>query len=164
MLRALLVERFKAAAHYEQRQVDIYTLIANKPKLKPADPSNRAGCTMARPQGPREPGEGPPPHVVVCRNVTMAHFAGRLQEFAKSYLRYPVQDETGLAGAWDFVLTFHPAPPPDGGKKGIPKEEPGPRISVFAAVDKELGLKLQPQKRSMPVLVIDHIEQKPTEN
>jgi uncharacterized protein (TIGR03435 family) len=40
----------------------------------------------------------------------------------------------------------------------------GPRISIFSAIDKELGLKLQAQKRAMPVLVIDHIEQKPTEN
>jgi uncharacterized protein (TIGR03435 family) len=89
-----------------------------------------------------------------------------LQEIAKSYLRYPVADGTGLQGAWDFTLRFHPAPPPDGDKKGLPKEkeEVGPRISIFLAVDKELGLRLQAQKRAIPVLVVDHIELKPTEN
>src|SRR5262249_41038987 len=66
MLRALLIDRFKMRAHYEDRQVDVYTLVANKPKLKPADPSTRPGCRMAPPQPPREPGEGPPPRVVVC--------------------------------------------------------------------------------------------------
>jgi uncharacterized protein (TIGR03435 family) len=157
-------------AHYEDRQVDVFTLVANKPKMRPADPSNRPGCRMAPPQPPHEPGEGPAPHVVICRNVTMDQFASRLQEIAKSYIRYPVINGTGVQGAWDFTMSFQPAPPPDGskdGKKGEPKEpkeEMGPRISIFSAIDKELGLKLQAQKRAMPVLVIDHIEQKPTEN
>jgi len=169
MLRALLIERFKMRAHYEDRQMEVYTLVAKKPKLKPADPSTRPGCRMAPPLPPREPGEGPPPRVVVCRNVTMEQFANSLQEIARSYIRYQVVDGTGIQGAWDFTLRFHPAPHPDDGKKGMAKEkekieEEGPRISIFAAVDKELGLKLQPQKRAMPVLVIDHIEEKPTEN
>lgn len=169
MLRALLIERFKMRAHYEDRQVEVYTLVANKPKLKPADPSTRPGCRMSPPQPPREPGEGPPPRVVVCRNATMEQFANSLQEIARSYIRYQVVDGTGIQGAWDFTLRFHPAPPPDDGKKGMAKEkekkeEEGPRISIFAAMDKQLGLKLQPQKRAMPVLVIDHIEEKPTDN
>ena len=90
-----------------------------------------------------------------------------MQEIARSYIRYKVVDGTGIQGAWDFTLSFHPAPPPDDGKKGMAKEkkeEEGPRISIFAAMDKQLGLKLQPQKRAMPVLVIDHVEEKPTEN
>jgi uncharacterized protein (TIGR03435 family) len=37
-------------------------------------------------------------------------------------------------------------------------------VTIFDAVDKQLGLKLVEQKRSVPVLVIDHIEQQPTEN
>jgi uncharacterized protein (TIGR03435 family) len=94
----------------------------------------------------------------------MEQFANRLQEIAKSYLRHPVVDSTGLQGSWDFTLTFHPAPPPPDAKKGLPKEEVGPRIPLFTAVDKELGLKLVMQKRLVPVLVIDHIDEKPTEN
>lgn len=169
MLRALMIDRFKMRAHYEDRQVDVYTLVANKPKLKPADPSTRPGCRMAPPQPPREPGEGPPPRVMVCRNATMEQFANSLQDTARSYIRYQVVDGTGIQGAWDFTLRFHPAPPPDDGRKGMAKEkekkeEEGPRISIFAALDKQLGLRLQPQKRAMPVLVIDHIEEKPTEN
>ena len=169
MLRALLIDRFKMRAHYEDRQVEVYTLVANKPKLKPADPSTRPGCRMAPPQPPGEPGEGPPPRVVVCRNATMEQFANGLQEIARSYIRYQVVDGTGIQGAWDFTLRFHPAPPPRDEKKDMAKEkekkeDEGPRISIFAAMDKQLGLKLQPQKRAMPVLVIDHIEQKPAEN
>jgi uncharacterized protein (TIGR03435 family) len=164
MLRALLVERFQMKVHFEDRQAEVYLLVANKPKIKPADLSNRPGCRISPPQPPRDPEEGPPPHVAVCRNITMEQFANRLQDVARSYIRHPVVDATGLQGAWDFTLTFHPAPPPDGGRKGPPKEETGPRISIFTAVEKELGLKLQPERRTVPVLVIDHIEEKPTEN
>src|SRR5439155_10799413 len=41
MLRALLVDRFKIATHTEDRPVSAYTLVAAKPKLTKADPSNR---------------------------------------------------------------------------------------------------------------------------
>jgi uncharacterized protein (TIGR03435 family) len=164
MLRALLVDRFKMAGHYEPRPVDIYTLVVTKPKLKRADPLNRPGCRIAPPQ-PGEPGEGPPPHVAICRNLTMEQFANRLQDIGRSYIRYPVVDGTGLDGAWDFTLMFHPAPPPDDARKDSPKkEDTGPRISIFSAIEKELGLKLQVTKRPMPVFVIDHLEPKPTEN
>jgi len=37
-------------------------------------------------------------------------------------------------------------------------------VTVFDAVEKRLGLKLEAAKRPMPVYVIDHIESKPTEN
>jgi uncharacterized protein (TIGR03435 family) len=166
MLRTLLVDRFKMVTHYEERPVDVYTLVAAKPKLKKADPSNRPGCRMGPPQPPRDPGTGPPPQVAVCQNVTMAQFAERLQGIARSYIRYGVVDGTGIEGAWDFTLTFHPAPPPDGGpgrgapKGGLPPDR-GPagdpldsmdRITLFVAIEKELGLKLQAHKRPCPCL------------
>lgn len=183
MLRALLMDRFKMETHYEDRPVDVYTLVAAKPKLKKADPANRPGCKIGPPQPPKDPAEGPPPLVAICQNVTMAQFADRLQDIARSYIRYPVQDATGIEGSWDLTLTFHPAPPPGGrGGRGGPADAPmgalppdrGPTvgpptdsagaITLFIAVEKELGLKLQVHKRPMPVLVIDHIEQRPTEN
>jgi uncharacterized protein (TIGR03435 family) len=41
---------------------------------------------------------------------------------------------------------------------------PGGGLSLFDAISKQLGLKLELQKRPMPVLVIDHVERKPAEN
>lgn len=179
MLRALLVDRFKMAVHYEDRPVDVYTLVAVKPKLRKADPSNRTGCTSGPSQAPGRPQDGLPTDEVVCRNVTMAQFAERLQGIARSYVRYPVLDGTGIEGAWDFSLIFTPAPPPAGGpgrgdsKSGPPPgpeppggTTPGPfgGVSLFGAVEKQLGLSLEVHKRPMSVLVIDHIEQKPTDN
>jgi uncharacterized protein (TIGR03435 family) len=44
MLKTLLIDRFKLKAHFEERPVNAYTLVAAKPKLKKADPSGRTGC------------------------------------------------------------------------------------------------------------------------
>jgi uncharacterized protein (TIGR03435 family) len=52
--------------------------------------------------------------------------------------------------------------PPSG--SGQPAADPNGAISFFDAVDKQLGLKLEKEKRSLPVLVIDHIDETPTEN
>jgi uncharacterized protein (TIGR03435 family) len=84
---------------------------------------------------------------------------------------YPVLDETGLEGAWDFTLNYGlmlnlPArvgAPPVGTAPGVPSDPAG--IPSFTeAVEKQLGLKAVTRKRMVPVLVIDHIEEKPTEN
>ena len=52
-----------------------------------------------------------------------------------------------------------------GGPADITASDPmGGGASLFDAVDKQLGLKLEARKRTHPVFVIDHIEEKPTEN
>jgi uncharacterized protein (TIGR03435 family) len=48
---------------------------------------------------------------------------------------------------------------------GVPSaSEPTGVLTIFEAVEKQLGLKPELHKRPMPVTVIDHIEHKPTEN
>jgi hypothetical protein len=72
MLRALLVDRFKMVTHYEDRPMETYTIVAEKPKLKQADPSNRSGCKRTNPT-PSQPNV-----VATCLNMTMAQFVERL--------------------------------------------------------------------------------------
>jgi uncharacterized protein (TIGR03435 family) len=48
--------------------------------------------------------------------------------------------------------------------QGAVAADPGGGVTIFDAVEKQLGLKLEATKRPMPVYVIDHIESKPTEN
>jgi uncharacterized protein (TIGR03435 family) len=179
MMRALLTDRFKMKVHYEDRPMDAYTLAAAKPKMKPADPSNRTGCKTGPSQAPRDLADGPPLFVATCQNVTMEQFAERLQSIAPTYLRYAVLDSTGLQGAWDFSLTFSPVDPnragSGGGRSGTKGGGPAPAaaagvvdpiggISLFDALEKQLGLKLEVHKRPEPVFIIDHIEEKPTAN
>ena len=42
--------------------------------------------------------------------------------------------------------------------------DPTGTLTIFEALEKQLGLKLEKERRNMPVIVIDHLEQKPTEN
>jgi uncharacterized protein (TIGR03435 family) len=57
------------------------------------------------------------------------------------------------------------APRPAGPNEGAgTASDPGGGITLMEAMDKEIGIKMIMTKRPVPVLVIDHIEQKPTDN
>jgi uncharacterized protein (TIGR03435 family) len=69
-----------------------------------------------------------------------------------------VIDKTGLTGRFEFNLTWTPeqmptaAPPP-----GVPPIDPsGP--SFFAALQEQLGLKLQSARGPLEVVVVDSVE------
>jgi uncharacterized protein (TIGR03435 family) len=156
MLRNLLVNRFKMVTHYEDRLVDVYTLVAAKPKLKTADPSTRTECRsngIARGL----------PTVVKCQNVTIAQFAEALnhQEPVVSSRRRVV-DSTSIEGSWDFTFSYRIVP----ARNAAPGEaaDPAEGVSLFDAIEQQLGLKLEGAKGSMPVFVIDKVQETPTEN
>ncbi|HTX33449.1 MAG TPA: TIGR03435 family protein [Bryobacteraceae bacterium] len=183
MLRALMVEQFKLAVHTEERPVNTYTLTALKPKLTKADPSSRTKWEEGVDPGSKNGKNANPTlgRLVTCHNMTMAQFAQLLPGIAPGYLRTKVVDATGLEGGWDFTFSFSPAGVlqmggggrgGDGGRAGdggaspgtTPEaSEPSGGLSLFDAMVKELGLKLEMQKRPLAVVVIDHVERK-TEN
>jgi uncharacterized protein (TIGR03435 family) len=176
MIRKLMEDRFKLKAHFEDRVVPAYTLSSIKPKMAKADPTTRTGCN----EGPGPDGKDPRianpvlSRLLYCRNMTMAQFADRLPQLANGYVQGAVLDKTGLTDAYDFTVSFSasgilqnglpgpgqaPAQPGAGGAS-----DPNGALSFSEAVSKQLGLKLELEKRPAPVLVIDHVEQKPTEN
>jgi uncharacterized protein (TIGR03435 family) len=177
MLQALLIDRFKMKFHYEDQMVSAYSLVAAKPKLKKADPSNRTGCKQTNAAFLINPANlTAPSRTITCQNMTMAQFADQLQSLGGVYVHYPVVDATGLEGSWDFSLSFSPitesqlstlrTSSPFGATAGggAGASDPVGGTSLFDAVEKQLGLKLEAQKRTYPVFVIDHIEEKPTDN
>jgi uncharacterized protein (TIGR03435 family) len=167
MLRALLVDRYKMATHYEDRPMDADTLVAVKPKMTKADPTKRTGCTR---QNQQQQGQSLMVRLV-CQNMTMTQFAEQIQAYDTD-IHYPVLDGTGIDGAWDFTLTYDALAnlaarlPLRGGAAGPNGEasDPSGSVSFAGAIEKQLGLKLEVHKRPEPVLVIDHIEEKPTDN
>jgi uncharacterized protein (TIGR03435 family) len=164
MLKTMLKDRLKMESHFENRPVTAYTLVAVDPKLKPANPSTRTRCTQ---KSVPTPASVVPDRVVTCQNITMEQFAAQLQSIAGTlYLGFPVLDGTHMDGAWDFTFTFSPIPPnsaPNASATAVPSGSLA-RSSLFDALEKGTGLKLKEQKRPYPVLVIDHLEEKPKEN
>src|SRR5205085_1052228 len=73
-----------------------------------------------------------------------------------TYLPDPVVDRTALAGAWDFDLKWTP--------RNRIAQAGSDAITLFDALDKQLGLKLEPQKLPLPVLLVDSVNQTPTPN
>ena len=181
MLRSLLEERFTLKAHLETRDLPIYELVVARadrtlgPQLRPSPTDCDALIAAVRAGGAppaRQPHEPPPcgamrgPARILAGGVEMTQFASMLmltmadangpagREFARL-----VVDKTGLTGRYAFTLAWTPeqmpteAPPP-----GIPPIDPnGPQF--LTALEEQLGLKLQPARRPVEVVVIDSVEQ-----
>jgi uncharacterized protein (TIGR03435 family) len=184
MLKALIVDRFRLETHVEERPVDAYTLVAAKPKLMKADPANRTGFHEGPGPDGKDPRKTTPAlgRLVTCTNMTMAQLAELLPSIAGGYFQTvsrTVLDSTGIEGAYDFTLSFSAAGVVGGGGGrggGDARPAPGPAgatgeasdpngaMTLADAMEKQIGIKLVTAKRPVPVLVIDRILQKPTEN
>jgi uncharacterized protein (TIGR03435 family) len=139
MLQALLVDRFHLKAHIEKREMPVYDLVVAKggPKLKEATAEEASQAMLL----------GAVPGKIKCVSMPLS----TLPPYLNRELGRPMVDKTGLTGKYDFTLEFVPA------AKAGSDETGGP--SVFTAVEEQLGLKLEPAKEPMDVLVIDSIEQ-----
>jgi uncharacterized protein (TIGR03435 family) len=180
MLRTLLIERFQIKTHLEDRQLNAYTLTASeKPRLSKSDPSTRTRCLEGPAPGTPDPRTRFPARnrLITCQNMTTAQFAERLIAWANGYVQIPVLDKTGLEGGYDMTINFSAigifqggagrggdaGPAAAGGGGALAASDPNGAISLPEAIDKQLGLKLEMQKRPVPVLVIDSIAEKPVE-
>lgn len=170
MLRGLLVDQFELKTPTENRETTVYALMlaGSKSKMTEAGDSERSSCKFD-PNAPK-----PFPNVGMverCTNRSMDDFVLDLDR-ANGYIDHPVVNATGLPGGWDFLLGWTPTaqlhrprvPDPNQPGAAPAAEATAPLdISVFEALQKELGLKLVKEKRSIPVIVVDHVDEKPIE-
>jgi uncharacterized protein (TIGR03435 family) len=168
MLVSLLQDRFHLKVHKEPQPVTVYTLKAVKPRLVEADSSARSTCRAGLGDGGRQ---------ITCTNITMAQFAEKLTTLNTGYLDRRVVDLTGIKGAYDLMFTYMPraqlergnaaaraaVSAPGSGAVPVPADRPV-GLTLFEAIDKQLGLKLASEKHPMPVIVVDHVDRTPTEN
>jgi uncharacterized protein (TIGR03435 family) len=153
MLRKLLAERFQLSFHRAQKELQVYALTVAKGGTKLKESALSSDATP----------EGPPPLIFVIspqlvrlpgRSATMAEFASVLQRAA---LDNPVLDRTGLSARYDFDLEFTPDETLFGGVLGKGADDsaaPG----LFAAIQQQLGLRVEATKGPVEVLMIDHVE------
>ena len=152
MLRGLLVDQFELKTHTENREVTVYALmlVGEKPKLTKAEEGERSGCKP----DPNAPKPAANINVMIsCKNTTMADLAVNIAQMANAYIDHPTVDLTGLSGGWNFLIGWTPKammqPTPGASPNGGPTAEAAvpDGITVFDALEKQLGLKLVKQKR-----------------
>lgn len=157
MLQSLLAQRFGLVVHTGSAPMPAYVLTAPNPKtkMKESEGTGDPKCDYQPP--PAGQAAGTTPQIVfVCHNETMEQFAQDVHNWAGGYLTKPVVDSTGLKGAYDFDIKWTPRSAlANAGADGI---------SIFDAVDKELGLKLTLETAPRPVLIVDSANEAPTPN
>jgi len=155
MTRALLRDRFKLVAHTETREEQVFALVLARadgrlgPQIKPSTVNcaspvpGAAGCgtnTNTNDAGGRMVGTGQAMEALV--NALGNFGLGRM-----------VIDRTGLKGAFDFELRWTPDNLCAAGAATT-----GDTPSIFAALQEQLGLRLDSQRGPVEFLVIDSIE------
>ena len=146
MLQTLLAERFQMKSHFEKRDLNVYALVKGKgePKLKKADPNST--------QGFGRPDQGQSLHF---NNFPLS----RMTFLLTRRMDRPVLDLTGLAGNFDWAVDLSGL-----GNKPASSGYDGDGPSVFQAIQDDMGLKLEPRKSPVDVLVIDSLSKVPSQN
>ena len=179
MLQNLLVRKFRMKVHTEDRPADAYVLKSVKPKLTPTtDPKGKAAWHTGPPYATTDKNTLNPAlgRIVTGTNLTMAQFASLLPGMDPTAFPRPVRDATGIEGSYDFTINYERYAILAGGRGGMmvytpngvmmtggrgeQNSEPSGKISIIEAVSKQLGLKLELEKRPFPVMVIDSMEEK----
>ena len=156
MFQAILTERFGLKVHHETRELPVYQLVVAKggPKMTLSKPRVEDSSVV-----PGDPG---------VLNSSRGRETGRgtlmefLAEDLSDALGRRVVDHTRLTGRYDFDLTWTPDDSA-AAMAGNAASGAAPGPSIFTAVQEQLGLKLEPVKAPVDVVVIDHVE-KPGEN
>jgi uncharacterized protein (TIGR03435 family) len=145
MIIPLLADRFHLKIHLEPKILPVYDLVVAHGGLKiKLDTSERTGS------GWNINGEDTS-KVLLGKNGSMADLAEALTDLSGR----KVIDKTGLAGHADITLKWSDDVAAEQGDSNA--------ISLFTALEEQLGLKLEPSKGPVDTLVIDHVEM-PTEN
>ena len=146
MLQTLLADRFQLKVHRETREDNVYALVVAKggPKLTPST-ADKFRIALHRNTPVDQEGVD---YTIAGQKATAGQIAERLGDML---LGRPVLDRTGIKGEFDFKVRYATDDNPDTGP------------SIFAAVQEQLGLKLEAAKGPIEILVIDQAE-KPSGN
>jgi uncharacterized protein (TIGR03435 family) len=178
-LRSMLVDRFHLVTHVEKRELPVYELVLARrdgklgEKLAQSDCPEIPQAAGARGRGPQPPVPSPGQRPPRCGNVGLGPgsltFGGvtmtTIQTQLSRLVGRVVVDKTNLKGTYDGSLTYAPDPginpngrdfSPGGPPPAAPAASDAP--SIFAAVQEQLGLKLESTTGPVEVLVIDSAE------
>ena len=154
LIRKMLEDRFGLKVHNDKRELSVYALTEAKggPKLTKS---------LGNPNGPPNDNFSTSAYMKET-NTTMGEYAKAMQYV----LDRPVLDQTGLEGRWDFLLKWTPDESQFtamGYKIPPPSDNPNAPPGLFAAIQEQIGLKLEAVKAQADVLVVDAV-QRPSAN
>ncbi len=172
LVQSMLEDRFKLKVHHETRILPGYEMRIAKGGLKLTPPKDQVmpfpplGGSISRTKDPSKPGGvGVMQGFVGVSNMSLSAYAARVLSATLSSSgeknRFYVVDKTGLEGSYDIRLTWT-----QGGGPSIAAQNQiadDNEITIFDAIQEQLGLKLVPANVSVPVMVIDDA-QMPTTN
>jgi len=141
MVQALLADRFGLVTHFESRELPIYHLVVAKAGSK-LGPIQDSGTSINRGRDRIE--------------VETSNSVSTLAEQLSLVVGRDVVDKTAITGRYHLMLQWTPddaAGPPL--LNGVPDPS---RPTLFTALEEQLGLRLEPAKGPVQVLVIDHVE------
>lgn len=180
MIRNLLAERFKLEFHWIKKEMPMYDLVLAKggPKLKesvdtpPGDPKSDPPGWGGK--SPSTDADGYPNIPRDCSGCMSINAAGKaryrankaplkaLAEMLGNQMGMPVSDKTGMTGTYDILLSWSDGAGVSGNADSNPDAEPG--LTIHAALQQQLGLKLEPKRGEIDVIVVDKAEKNPAEN
>lgn len=165
MLQVLLADRFQLKMHTVTKEGTNYALVVAKKGSKlstdpiPASTEEKARLGD-RPAPPlAQYGDGHLGYQFIGHRCTMK----RLAEVLTGQMQAPVLDQTGLTGTYDFTLKYRGSLPPVTESRDPGSQDTEAWPPMITALPEQLGLRLEPVKGTVEVLVIDHIE-KPSAN
>lgn len=168
MLQNLLIERFKLEIHHDKKVMPVYALVAGKKgarlKEPAADDAVKPSCKI---QTPQQRTDGLILRTFACKKTGMDELTNMLPRIAAAYIDLPVVNLTELKGSYDFTLEWTPRRGVRGaaGPAGDAPTAPDPdALTIFDAVQSQLGLKLEQRKVPMDIVVIDKVERVPIDN
>ena len=143
LLRNLLADRFKLAVHREKKEVAGFAL-----RVAPG------GHRLIEGKGERTFLTGRP-GLIAGNSRSIAELVPLLAQMVAA----PVADQTALPSGNRYDLKLEWTPQLSTGGNG-----PEPEVSIFTALREQLGLRLDPAKTAVDVVVVDADERVPTEN
>jgi uncharacterized protein (TIGR03435 family) len=190
MFQNLLADRFKLTFHWVTKELPTYSILVYKdgPKMRESTdlPSLSSNAPPPRVEGPLKlDTDGFPIYAGPQRDgVALIKINGRSRlrgqratmkdlanELSRTQLKFPVTDETGLKAKYDFTVMF--ASPgwnrvlediPELGISASAYASLEPLSELGAALQSQLGLKLEQKPMPAEVFVVDHVEKAPTAN
>jgi uncharacterized protein (TIGR03435 family) len=147
IFQQFLADRFHLVVHWETRELPVYALIVGKKGSQLQPTKDSTGGTSISSNGSRSSSQ------FTAKGVTLPDLATAMTRELSGELGRDIVDKTGIEGKYDLTLKWSRDAL---STEGVSTSETFP--SLFTAIQEQLGLRLDPRKAPVRVLVVDHAE------